>query len=50
LSFANFAMTTAHEVNAARERNQYRGKAATVNFETFEKTSIYSNIDLTFFL
>jgi len=27
--------------------NRHCGKAPTINFETFEKTSIYSSIDLT---
>jgi len=36
LSFANSAVTVAHEINAAEKSNQCRGKAATINFDTFE--------------
>jgi len=46
LSFANFA-TVAHKVNAAREPISVAEQlTTTINFVTFEKTSIYSNIDL----
>jgi len=38
-------MIAAHEVSAARK--PIGGKAA-INFETFEKTSIHSSIDLTY--
>jgi len=50
LKLSKYAMMAAHEVSAAMRRiNQRRGKAATINFETFEK--IHLSIDLiAFFL
>jgi len=38
-------MTVTHEVSVMKKL--ISGKAAIINFETFEKTSIHSSIDLT---